>query len=139
MCISLTFHAQGNGCGFKPGIPQKTIVLLHGVITPVLPQPTKLWAFTGGHRCKADGPQAYCLCFKCPTTKQMRCPVNDYKQFCRETDNDAETKQSYFRRAKIFKHCPRSQSDQSVQPKTDRYGHADIRLFPGGIQIPAHR
>ncbi len=42
MCIFLTFHAQGNGCGFRPGIPQKTIVPLHGVITPVLAQPAKL-------------------------------------------------------------------------------------------------
>ena len=40
----------------------------------------KMSAFTGCRRCKASGAPAYFSYVKCPTTPQMRCPVNADKK-----------------------------------------------------------
>jgi len=60
------------------------------------------------------------LHFKCPTTKQMRCPVNAYVFFCR-------AKRSWRRFGPIFTNTPRKPFSFS---NSFRWFSANARLFP---------
>ena len=102
------------------------IVTVHGVETLKNFQALARYVFTGCRRCKAPGMQAYYYSyFKCPGTKQMRCPVNAYPgsasnrplrvQFGRRT----RKRFSVFREAERFLDGLRWEVDQGTYDPRD--------------------
>jgi len=55
------------------------MVTVHGITRPFYRNPPNRKRLQGAADARRTGTQTYSLYFKCPTTKQMQCPVNAYK------------------------------------------------------------